>query len=346
MALGSSGLGLGFGDAGGGGGGTVMGSGTLNYVPKWTPDGVTLGNSLIYDTGSAVVIGGTSATGKFDVLGGMTYLKGSDSTSGNFVLKADNSSGSPLLYVRNDGLISNDGVSFDFGLNLVGTTASEKATMQIYDSTLATNIFNVNASGTNYGVAIGTAWGTSGQTGLLHLYRATGPARFYLDTNDVTSYAQLNVGPSFAIQHYGSSAYAANQTVITKYGTGVLYIANRTSDIYFGDDLSYFDPRFIMTTTGAFGIGVSTSPTARLHVKGSDSTSSNFAFKADDSANVNIIKGRNDGYVIQRAINAAISDGSLSNNELSFYIDESGNTLTVKVKYSGGTVKTGTVALT
>lgn len=32
---------------GGGGGGTVFGSGTLNYLSKWTPDGVTLGNSKL-----------------------------------------------------------------------------------------------------------------------------------------------------------------------------------------------------------------------------------------------------------------------------------------------------------
>ncbi|OFY82686.1 MAG: hypothetical protein A3F72_02400, partial [Bacteroidetes bacterium RIFCSPLOWO2_12_FULL_35_15] len=37
--------------------GTVTGSGTLNYVPKWTPNGTTLGNSLIFDGGTNVGIG-------------------------------------------------------------------------------------------------------------------------------------------------------------------------------------------------------------------------------------------------------------------------------------------------
>lgn len=32
------------------GGGGIGGSGTLNYIPKWTPDGNTLGNSSIYET--------------------------------------------------------------------------------------------------------------------------------------------------------------------------------------------------------------------------------------------------------------------------------------------------------
>lgn len=37
------------GDSSGGGGGTIAGSGTTNCIPKFTPDGSTLGNSLIKD---------------------------------------------------------------------------------------------------------------------------------------------------------------------------------------------------------------------------------------------------------------------------------------------------------
>jgi hypothetical protein len=44
------------------GAGIVGGSGTLNYVPKWTPDGNTLGNSQIFDNGLAVGIGTTTPT--------------------------------------------------------------------------------------------------------------------------------------------------------------------------------------------------------------------------------------------------------------------------------------------
>jgi hypothetical protein len=39
------------------GAGIVAGSGTLNYVAKWTPNGTTIGNSLIFDDGTYVGIG-------------------------------------------------------------------------------------------------------------------------------------------------------------------------------------------------------------------------------------------------------------------------------------------------
>jgi hypothetical protein len=39
--------------------GGVGGSGTNNYVTRWTPDGTTLGNSIIQDDGSTVAIGST-----------------------------------------------------------------------------------------------------------------------------------------------------------------------------------------------------------------------------------------------------------------------------------------------
>ncbi|MEP7237685.1 MAG: hypothetical protein ABI685_07470 [Ferruginibacter sp.] len=42
--------------------GVVAGSGTLNFVPKWTPDGNTLGNSLAFDNGVTHSIGSTTPT--------------------------------------------------------------------------------------------------------------------------------------------------------------------------------------------------------------------------------------------------------------------------------------------
>lgn len=82
------------------GGGTivgVIGSGTLNYVAKFTPNGTSVGNSILFDDGTNIGLGLTSLTAKL-------HIQGSDSTSSNYALKVDNSSNTPLLYVRNDGV--------------------------------------------------------------------------------------------------------------------------------------------------------------------------------------------------------------------------------------------------
>jgi hypothetical protein len=41
----------------GGGGGSISGSGTTNYIPRWTPNGTTLGDSLIRDNGTSIAVG-------------------------------------------------------------------------------------------------------------------------------------------------------------------------------------------------------------------------------------------------------------------------------------------------
>lgn len=49
---------FGFGNSGGGGGGgTIGGGGTLNYIAKFTPDGLTINNSLLFDNGTSVGLG-------------------------------------------------------------------------------------------------------------------------------------------------------------------------------------------------------------------------------------------------------------------------------------------------
>jgi hypothetical protein len=45
----------------------VTGSGTLNYVAKWTPDGTTLGDSQLFDDGTNVGIGTTAPAAKLEI---------------------------------------------------------------------------------------------------------------------------------------------------------------------------------------------------------------------------------------------------------------------------------------
>jgi len=55
------------------GSGTVSGSGTANYVPRWS-SATALTNSIIYDTGTQVGIGTTDPIGTLHVTGGSTDL--------------------------------------------------------------------------------------------------------------------------------------------------------------------------------------------------------------------------------------------------------------------------------
>ena len=86
----------------------IQGSGTTNYVPKFTASG-TIGNSLIYDTGSRIAIGGTSAT-----YGVLTV----QSDAGQFCIQSNTTPGKQLQigydHVSNNSYLSslNQGVAF------------------------------------------------------------------------------------------------------------------------------------------------------------------------------------------------------------------------------------------
>ena len=51
--------------------GEVSGSGTTNYVARWTPNGTTLGIGALYDTGSLVSVGTTTTASMLGVYGGI-----------------------------------------------------------------------------------------------------------------------------------------------------------------------------------------------------------------------------------------------------------------------------------
>ena len=198
-------------------GGFVGGSGTVNYVPKWTPNGVTIGNSQIFDNGTNVGVATATPSTKFHVNGAFT-LQGGPSSD---------------IYLDNAG---------------------------------------------------------SGK--LLRFMDPTG--------TDILSIS-LNVGTL--------TSFATNQAAFT-FNKDIRFDTAGVANIY--------------TNNGGNG----------LRLSGKNDTSGDFGVTINNS-----------GYVIFQANNSAIADGNLPASKFAFYIDEAGNTLTVKVKYSGGTVKTGTVAL-
>jgi hypothetical protein len=99
--------------------GMITGSGTLNYIPKWTPSGTVLGNSQIFDDGSSVGIGTVTPNGKLTIqTGNSAYpleIRTSNygganrggfefDVSGNLELSLQNLVGAEIVRLRSNGV--------------------------------------------------------------------------------------------------------------------------------------------------------------------------------------------------------------------------------------------------
>jgi len=78
----------------------VGGNGTANYIPKWE-DSDTIGNSIIYESGSAIGIGTDTPSGKFNVRGDSVWMGNASTDASSRLMFAENAAGSQgfsLLY--------------------------------------------------------------------------------------------------------------------------------------------------------------------------------------------------------------------------------------------------------
>jgi hypothetical protein len=79
-------------------------NGTLNVVPKWTPDGTTLGSSILFDDGTNVGVSNITPAYKFDVLhGGASGIRSRSSASFS-VVDIDATSGDAALRFQKAGV--------------------------------------------------------------------------------------------------------------------------------------------------------------------------------------------------------------------------------------------------
>lgn len=123
------------------GSGIVSGSGTTNYISKWTPDGNTQGNSQIFDNGTNLGIGTSSPLVKFDVRGSSLFGAGfgpTASTSNNIInlIVGINTSGASngIAFYENTG-----GFGMKLGYDGSGSgTANKMAIYSDSDSELFT----------------------------------------------------------------------------------------------------------------------------------------------------------------------------------------------------------------
>ena len=131
----------------------IFSSSLINYIPKWVSS-TELGPSLIFDDGTNVGIGNnlTSATARL-------HIKGASSSSATYTIKLDNSAGTGLLYVRDDGYSIINGIDIGRGkqqtsTNLVfGANALENSTGG-NNIAIGDNALRNNTTG-EYNIAIG-----------------------------------------------------------------------------------------------------------------------------------------------------------------------------------------------
>ncbi|HWR32682.1 MAG TPA: hypothetical protein VN451_04125, partial [Chitinophagaceae bacterium] len=84
--------------------GLLSGSGSLDYIPKWTPSGTNLGNSLLFDDGTNVGLGTTTPTHRFTVSHGGSTGIGVTSTAGFSTVDINGASGDAALRFFNAGV--------------------------------------------------------------------------------------------------------------------------------------------------------------------------------------------------------------------------------------------------
>ena len=249
------------------GGGTLSGSGTTNYIPKWTGS-TALGNSLLYDNGTNVGIGNTSPGAKLEVAGQVKITGGTPGL--NKVLRSDAAglatwepvpAGTALQDADADTKVQveesadEDKIRFDtFGAERmiidntgnvgIGTTSPDRL-LNLESPTGAQMLFTRNDNNTNDGEMMG---------------------EILFDNNDDTAPSSVDAAVvirGIASQDQGNSNKGGHLSFLTK---------NKSAGNVNATE------RMRLTADGRLGIGTS-SPIAPLHVETSNSASyGNFTF--------------------------------------------------------------------
>jgi len=216
---------------GGGGGGGISGSGTTNYISKWT-DSTSLGSSIIYDNGTNVGIGTNSPTA----------LSGSQKT----LHISDTTNGAGIRLTGAEGISGGMAIGGSKSVGMAVGTVTNHA-LQFY--TNSSERMRIDTSGN---VGIGT---TTPVNSNLHVYAPTGYATIRIEsggkgtgTSPLLAFKNKDDPVGWTI---GQDSWYSNAFSIQR-------------------DANPWPRYFLITQAGSVGIGT-TNPAGPLHVHSNSS---------------------------------------------------------------------------
>jgi hypothetical protein len=290
----------------GGGGGSIAGSGTTNYVPKFTSS-TAIGNSQIFDNGTSVGIGTTSPNTRLHTTGSLTvndiiYLQRSSSSLFLPIANYWDGAGNPLAGTKGDILaIGNAGGD---GLVFVNSNTERMRITSAGNVGIGTTSPSEKLTVTGNGTFSGSL--TSG--GLLI-------------TNN-----RLWISANNPISDWISSSLTAGYSATNSYGW-----LNSANNLVLGTDGS---ERMRITSAGNVGIGT-TSPVSRLDVSGTaTATNLSVTTNATVGGTLRVTGTTTLGTTNTGAINAASVDAGTGNGSFgNVYSGGIVQMLGVNVKY-------------
>jgi hypothetical protein len=247
-------------------GGGIGGSGTTNYVSKFTASGV-LGNSLIFDNGTNVGIGNTNTSYTLDVTG-----------TGRFNNSLETTSASTASSLIQQWTYKGDPTLYFLKLNTIVTTGIVKYSFDLtHNSTAYAN--NLVLDRGNVGI------GTSSPAEKLHIQSSSSGGKNLLIQTSIA-----------AGRNYMQFANGSGDMGYFGYGgaDGKFYINNQLND----DMLFYTNSteRMRISSGGNIGLGITAASDVRLFVTSGTSGASAYAIFLRNSSSANLFFVRDDGY--------------------------------------------------